>query len=89
MPQQIIINGKCVPLLTCHARAHDPNTGKKAELSGWRSLTTFDLTYDVGPARLEPAKPARSRPRDFGHYLHYILIGLRIRPRERLSYCKL
>ena len=28
---------KCTIL--CHARAHDPNTGVKAKLSNWRSLT--------------------------------------------------
>ena len=28
-----------MPSQLCHARAHDPNTGKYPELSGWRSLT--------------------------------------------------
>ena len=30
-------------MFPCHARAHDPNTGKYPELSGWRSLTNVSL----------------------------------------------
>ena len=33
-------------------------------------VVRYNLTYDVGPAGLEPAKPARdAASSDFGHYI--------------------
>ena len=47
-----------------------PATRVKPPATGVKPPATEYLTYDVGPAGLEPAKPARdAASSDFGHFI--------------------
>ena len=69
---------------TCHARAHDPNTGKKAGLFGLAKSNNVSLNR-----KMKSYNNTISYNTIFARVWSASRLRLRIRPRERLSYCKL